>query len=168
LRHERDALRHERDAALADRDRLAAKLAAAGHRQEVEALRAALELARDEADRLRHNIGAADARHARLEADLVSLRADRDRVGAELAASRGAPGATRAPPGAASRAAQPTATLPALPVPVSRHHAQGRVTAPSRIGAPRAGAGLWAVRAVALLLVLALLAAVALLLVGVA
>jgi type VI protein secretion system component VasF len=88
---------------------------------------------------LRHALGATEAERARLERDVASARADRERVEAELAALR-TPAAAR--------------TSPAI---------EGT----TRLGTPRSGTALWVVRLVALALVVALFAAVAVLVAGV-
>jgi uncharacterized protein YigA (DUF484 family) len=157
---ERDALRAELAAAHEDRDRLRAKLAlaaegapppASSDPAEVERLAAELDASRGDRARLERDLAGAWADRERLEAEVVSARAGRERVEAELVAVRGE----------RKRLERELASVPSEP---ARRPLRRRTAAPpdSRLAPPREGSALWAVRAVALGLVVLLLIAVAL------
>jgi chromosome segregation ATPase len=159
---ERDALRAELAAANADRDRLRAELSLAGEHTpapaasdptEVDRLEAELEASRADRSRLERDLAAGWADRERLEAELVSARAGRERVEAELVSVRGE----------RKRLERELASAPSEPAPrpLRRVHT---TTPDSRLAPPREGTALWAVRLVALGLVVLLLIAVALVL----
>jgi hypothetical protein len=148
----------DRERLLAEVTALRAELAAAN--EERERLRAELAAepvaeARPDAarDRLERELAAAWAERDRLEAEVIAARAGRERVESELVSVRGERKRLERELAEADRRPLP------LPLRRSRAHAEE-----SRLAPPREGSALWAVRFVALAMVVLLLVAAALVL----
>ena len=148
IAHELEHVRAELAKANEDADRLRAQLAEAGNKPAPAAEKTT------EVDRLERELAAAWADRDRVETELVAARAGRERVEAELVAVRGE----------RKRLERELASAPAAEParrPLRRTHAP---PPDSRLAPPREGTALWAVRLVALGMVLLLLIAVALVL----
>ena len=147
IAHELEHVRAELAKAHEDADRLRAQLA-----RPATAVPVAEKSA--EVDRLERELAAAWADRDRVETELVAARAGRERVEAELIAVRGE----------RKRLERELASAPA-PEPARRPLRRAHAAPPaSRLAPPREGTALWAVRLVALGMVLLLLIAVALVL----
>jgi len=148
IAHELEHVRAELAKANEEADRLRARLAEAGNKPAPATVKSS------EVDRLERELAAAWADRDRVEAELVAARAGRERVEAELVAVR----AER------KRLERELASAPAAE-PARRPLRRTRTPAPdNRLAPPQEGTALWAVRLVALGMVVLLLIAVALVL----